>query len=128
MSRAFSVPPITNLQRDGLVPYTLEGYTAANKCQWLPVSFNAETQCGSYYFQLLPGAVTVPHVHPGYEEFYVLEGEAVESDGTVVGPGISSPSRRAPITSPVVTRAVCCLCLNGGPEFVFEAKQPILQP
>ena len=36
----------------------------------------AETQCGSYYFHLLPGAVTVPHVHPGYEEFYVLEGEA----------------------------------------------------
>ena len=87
MSRAFSIPPITNLQRDKLVPYTLEGYRAENRCQWLPVSFNAETQCGSYYFQLLPGAVTVPHVHPGYEEFYVLEGEAVESDGTVVKAG-----------------------------------------
>lgn len=87
MNRAFSVPPITNLLRDKLVPYTLEGYTAENKCQWLPVSFNAETQCGSYYFQLLPGAVTVPHVHPGYEEFYVLEGEAVESDGTVIKAG-----------------------------------------
>ena len=34
-----------------------------------------------------PGAVTVPHVHPGYEEFYVLEGEAVESDGTVIRAG-----------------------------------------
>ena len=60
MSRALSVPPITNQQRDKLVPYTLEGYKAENKCQWLQVSFNPETQCGSYYFQLLPGAVTVP--------------------------------------------------------------------
>jgi quercetin dioxygenase-like cupin family protein len=87
VSRAFSVPPITNHTRDKLVPYTLEGYTAENRCQWLPVSYNAETQCGSYYFQLLPGAVTVPHVHPGYEEFYLLEGEAVESDGTVIKAG-----------------------------------------
>jgi quercetin dioxygenase-like cupin family protein len=32
-------------------------------------------------------------VHPGYEEFYVIEGEAVESDGTVikVGDYISFP-------------------------------------
>ena len=87
MSRAFSVPPITNHLRDKMVPYRLEGYTEENRCQWLPVSFNADTQCGSYYFQLLPGAVTVPHVHPGYEEFYVLEGEAVESDGTVIKAG-----------------------------------------
>ena len=87
MSRAFSVPPVTNHLRDKLVPYRLEGYTEANRCQWLPVSFNPETWCGSYYFQLLPGGVTIPHVHRGYEEFFVIEGEAVESDGTVIRAG-----------------------------------------
>ncbi len=32
---------------------------------------------------MLPGAVTRPHTHPGYEEFLVIEGEAIESDGRV---------------------------------------------
>ncbi len=87
MSRVSSVPPVTNLLRDKLMPYRLEGYTAENKCNWLPISFDAEKQCGSYYFQLEPGAVTIPHVHPGYEEFFVIEGEAQESDGTVIKAG-----------------------------------------
>ncbi len=33
------------------------------------------------------GPSRFPHVHPGYEEFYVIEGEAVESDGTVIKAG-----------------------------------------
>jgi quercetin dioxygenase-like cupin family protein len=69
------------------VPYRLEGYTAENRCEWLPVSFDAKAQSGSYFFRLLAGAVTIPHVHPGFEEFYVLEGEATESDGTVIKAG-----------------------------------------
>jgi anti-sigma factor ChrR (cupin superfamily) len=28
-----------------------------------------------------PGAVTVAHDHPGFEEFMVLEGELIDSDG-----------------------------------------------
>jgi quercetin dioxygenase-like cupin family protein len=87
MSQPFSVPPITRHQRDKFEPYRLEGYTAENRCEWLPVSFNPKTQCGSYYFKMLPGAVTVPHVHSGYEEFYIIEGAAVESDGTVIKAG-----------------------------------------
>ncbi len=87
MGRAFSVPPISNAQRDKLVPYRFEGYTAENKCNWLPISYDLKTQCGSYYFQLEAGGNTITHVHPGYEEFYVIEGEARESDGTVVKAG-----------------------------------------
>jgi quercetin dioxygenase-like cupin family protein len=87
MSREFSVPPISNAHRDKLVPYRLEGYAADNKCNWLPISYNPQTQCGSYYFQLEAGGNTIAHVHPGYEEFYVIEGEARESDGTTVKAG-----------------------------------------
>jgi quercetin dioxygenase-like cupin family protein len=82
-----SHPPITNLQRDRLVAYDLEGPEQARLIRWLPVSYDRLSQCGSYYFQMLPGAYTTPHVHPGYEEFYVLEGEAIESDGTVIRAG-----------------------------------------
>lgn len=87
MSRAFSVPPITNHLRDKLVPYTMDGPEFEKLNNWLPVTYNEETRCGSYYFQVLPGGYTLPHVHPGYEEFYIIEGEAVESDGTVIKAG-----------------------------------------
>ena len=69
MSRAFSVPPITNHMRDKLVPYTMDGPEFGKMNNWLPVTYNEETRCGSYYFQVLPGGYTLPHVHPGYEEF-----------------------------------------------------------
>jgi hypothetical protein len=61
-----------------------------------------------------------------YEEFYVLEGEAVEATARWWGQDFIS-FRQGPIGYPVVTRAVCSLRLNGGPEFVFEAITPILQ-
>ena len=34
-----------------------------------------------------PGAVTIAHDHAGMEEFLVLEGDLVDSDGTTFGPG-----------------------------------------
>ncbi|OFW75332.1 MAG: hypothetical protein A2Y55_12845 [Actinobacteria bacterium RBG_16_68_12] len=54
---------------------------------WLPVSFDRETGHGCYLMRMQPGAVTIAHDHPGMEEFLVLEGGLVDSDGTVFGPG-----------------------------------------
>ena len=34
-----------------------------------------------------PGAVTIAHDHAGMEEFLILEGDLVDSDGTIFGPG-----------------------------------------
>jgi quercetin dioxygenase-like cupin family protein len=87
MALAFSTPPITNLLRDKLVPFTLDGPAYTALTNWLPVTYDEKTGCGSYYFQMLPGCETKLHVHQGYEEFYVLEGEAIESDGTVIKTG-----------------------------------------
>ena len=87
MSRAFSVPPIVSHLRDRLVPYTMDGPDYAKMTNWLPVTYDEKTRCGSYYFQLLPGGYTAFHEHAGYEEFYIIEGEAVESDGTVLKAG-----------------------------------------
>ena len=32
--------------------------------------------------RMQPGAVTIEHDHPGMEEFLVLEGDLMDSDGT----------------------------------------------
>ena len=37
--------------------------------------------------KLEPGAKTIPHKHTGYEEFFVLEGELIDSDGTIFKTG-----------------------------------------
>jgi quercetin dioxygenase-like cupin family protein len=80
-------PIIVNTARDQLLPYDLEGPEQAALIRWLPVTYDRATQKGSYFFEMLPGAWTTPHTHPHYEEFMVLEGEAIESDGRVLKPG-----------------------------------------
>jgi quercetin dioxygenase-like cupin family protein len=78
---------ITNADSLPLQPYDLEGPEQLHLIRWLPIRYDRATGVGSYYFQMLPGAVTTPHVHPRYEEFFVIEGEAIESDGTVLRQG-----------------------------------------
>lgn len=68
------------------LPYDLEGPVQPDM-SWLPVSFDPETQQGSYLMRMPPGAVTIAHDHPGMEEFLTLEGDLVDSDGVVFGLG-----------------------------------------
>ena len=42
---------------------------------------------GVYVMRMDPGAVTVPHTHGKNEDFLILEGELIESDGTVLKAG-----------------------------------------
>ena len=51
------------------------------------VSYDNATNVGTYISKLEPGTKTIPHKHTGYEEFYVLEGELIDSDGTVFRAG-----------------------------------------
>jgi len=34
-----------------------------------------------------PGAETIAHIHQRREEYFIIEGDLVESDGKVLGPG-----------------------------------------
>ena len=43
--------------------------------------FDDETGTGCFVVEFEPGGVSVPHEHPGAEEFYVLEGELHDHDG-----------------------------------------------
>jgi anti-sigma factor ChrR (cupin superfamily) len=78
-----SVTPIT---KTPFQQYDLEG-PVQPEMSWLPISFRKETGVGSYLMRMQPGAETIAHDHPGYEEFVVLEGELIDSDGAVFKTG-----------------------------------------
>jgi anti-sigma factor ChrR (cupin superfamily) len=66
--------------------YDMEG-PVQPELAWLPVSYDPATGEGTYVMRMQPGAVTIEHEHAGMEEFLVLEGELVDDDGIVFGPG-----------------------------------------
>ena len=75
-----------NAQRTPFREYDLEG-PVQPEMSWLPVSYDRETGVGTYLMRMQPGAVTIEHEHAFMEEFLVLEGDLVDSDGTTFGPG-----------------------------------------
>ena len=54
---------------------------------WLPLSPDAERGQGCYLIRFDAGGRSMPHMHVGIEEFLVLDGELVDSDGTVFKAG-----------------------------------------
>lgn len=77
---------VVNAHTTRFLPYDLEG-PVQPEMSWLPVSYDRETGQGCYLMRMDPGAVTLAHEHPGMEEFLILEGDLVDSDGAVFGPG-----------------------------------------
>lgn len=65
--------------------YDMEGPVQPDMA-WLPLSYNADGN-GCYMIRMEPGAQTIWHQHEGMEEYLILEGELIESDGTVLKPG-----------------------------------------
>ena len=54
---------------------------------WHKISFNKKTNFGTYVSKLKPGTRTLEHIHSGYEEFLILEGELIDSDGQIFKKG-----------------------------------------
>lgn len=69
-----------------LRPYDLDGPRQTD-IAWTPLSYDTDRERGSYLMRFQPGAATIPHRHAAREEYLILEGEAIESDGTVLKPG-----------------------------------------
>ena len=67
-------------------PYDLDG-PLQPEFSYAPLSYDAATGRGSYLIRMEPGSATIPHEHASREEFMILEGEAIEDDGTVLKPG-----------------------------------------
>ena len=77
---------ITNLDNLKFEPFDkygepIEGWS------WHKISFDEKTNFGTYISKLDPGTKTVPHTHTGNEEFLILEGELIDSDGTIFKKG-----------------------------------------
>ena len=66
--------------------YDLEG-PVQEHMSLLSISYDRETRRGIYVIRMEPGAVTIPHAHQCMGEFLILEGELIESDGTVLKKG-----------------------------------------
>ena len=77
---------IVNIHETSFQPYDLEG-PVQDDMSLLSVSYDPETRRGIYVIRMEPGAVTIPHTHECMEEFLILEGELIESDGTVLKKG-----------------------------------------
>ena len=77
---------IVNIHETPYDAYDLEG-PAQDDMRLLRVSYDAETRRGVYVIRMEPGAVTIAHTHECLEEFLILEGELIESDGTVLKKG-----------------------------------------
>ena len=54
---------------------------------WHKISFDEKTNFGTYISKLDPGTKTIPHIHSGFEEFLILDGELIDSDGTIFKKG-----------------------------------------
>jgi quercetin dioxygenase-like cupin family protein len=67
-------------------PYDLEG-PLQEDVSYAFLSYDEKTRCGSYLIRMQPGAATIFHTHEHREEFLVLEGLAIDDDGTVLNAG-----------------------------------------
>ena len=77
---------ITNIDNLKFEPFNKYGETIKG-WYWHKISFNEKTNFGTYISKLEPNTKTIPHLHTGYEEFLILEGELTDSDGTVFKKG-----------------------------------------
>jgi mannose-6-phosphate isomerase-like protein (cupin superfamily) len=77
---------VAALATAGFEPYDLDG-PLQPEITWQPISFDRASQQGSYVMRMAPGARTIAHDHPGYEDFLILEGELTDSDGLVLKRG-----------------------------------------
>ena len=67
-------------------PYDFGGPALEGVYQY-DLSYNRDSGHGMYLIRMEPGTETTRHVHSMREEYLILEGDVVESDGTVLGPG-----------------------------------------
>jgi len=54
---------------------------------WHIISYDQISGQGSYVLKMDPGAQSVPHTHMGFEEFLIVEGELIDSDGMIFKKG-----------------------------------------
>ena len=77
---------ITNLNNLKFKPFDKYGKPIKG-WSWHNITFDKETNFGTYISKLEPGTKTISHTHTGYEEFLILDGELTDSDGKIFKKG-----------------------------------------
>ena len=77
---------ITNLKNLKFKPFNKYG-EPIHGWQWHNISFDKKTNFGTYISKMEPGTKTIKHIHEGYEEFLILDGELIDSDGKIFKKG-----------------------------------------
>jgi uncharacterized cupin superfamily protein len=77
---------IVNIHDAAYGPYDMEGPVQEDMSLLLG-SYDDTTKRGIYVIRMAPGAETIAHTHGCTEEFLILEGELIESDGHVLKAG-----------------------------------------
>ena len=77
---------ITKLGQLKFKPFNKYGSTIKG-WSWHKISSNKKTNFGTYVSKLEPGTKTIEHIHSGYEEFLILQGELIDSDGKIFKKG-----------------------------------------
>lgn len=54
---------------------------------WRNISYDKITNHGSYILKFEKDIQSIPHIHEGYEEFLILEGEIKDSNGDIYKKG-----------------------------------------
>ena len=78
---------VVNIFTTPFRPYDMEGEVQADM-SYLPLSYDREGNAkGTYVIRMDPGAVTIAHTHRWNEDYLIIEGDLIEPDGRVLGPG-----------------------------------------
>ena len=78
---------ITNLFNVDFKPFDNYGVTVPGM-SWHKISYDKQNGgYGTYILKMEPDAKSLHHVHTGYEEFLMLEGELIDLDGKIFKKG-----------------------------------------
>ena len=77
---------VINVNTVKLVPYGLQGRSQSD-LTWYNVSYDPKTGQGVFLVRFTPGGLSIAHEHTGFEEFLMLEGDLIDSDGTLYKAG-----------------------------------------
>ena len=77
---------VINLKDAVFTPYD-PNKTGEHKTSFLNLNPDMEQGIGFYIYRMAPGSNSAPHQHSGAEEFYVIEGDLRDHDGTLYQAG-----------------------------------------
>lgn len=78
---------VVNIYDTPFKPYDMDGPLQENM-SYLPLTINKDgNNQGVYVIRMEPGAETIAHVHRWNEDYLILEGDLIEPDGKILGPG-----------------------------------------